>query len=77
PGEDESARLERIHERFRDILFDPKQPASERLLCLDYLRGGTLGIDDALRLGRRMRRDDSFAPDELLGRFNDFLTEYF
>ncbi|MCA8970138.1 MAG: hypothetical protein KDC95_10155 [Planctomycetes bacterium] len=77
PGDDEAARLDRVHARFRDILFDSKQPASERLLCLDYLRGGTLGIDDALRLGRRMRRDDSFAPDELLGQFNDFLTEYF
>ena len=76
-GASAAARLARIHARFLDIVMDAKAPASERLLCLDYLRGGELSIDAALQLGRRMRRDASFASDALVARFNDFLNEFF
>lgn len=77
PGPDEEARLARIQDGFRKIVFDPAAPPRERLQCLDYLRGGTLEIADALRLGRKMRRDADFAPEALRGSFNDFLTEFF
>lgn len=77
PGKGRAGRLERIHGRFRKILFDPKALPDERIRVLDYLRGASLTIDDALRLGRKMRRQGDFAPDELKGRFNNYLHEFF